>query len=99
MVAVVAVLTVDVLLVSAKPGSPLIDQKLTQSYSEYLEQMFSAPIVVVGSTRSDTLVRGPFPSIWIGSLLQLRKVIIGAENVLRGDAIPNISPSTTFETC
>jgi hypothetical protein len=87
-VAVVAMLIVAVLLVSVKPEAPLIDQKLTQSDSEYLEQIFSAPIVVVGSILSDTLVRGPVPSVWTRSPLQLRKLKLTIENVLRGGATP-----------
>jgi len=86
--AVVATSVLAALLVSVKPEVPLTDQKLTQSDSEYLEQIFSAPIVVVGSILSDMLVRAPVPSVWTRSPLQLRKLKIRVENVLRGDAIP-----------
>jgi len=86
-VAVVAIFTLAVVLISVKPEAPLIDQKLTHSDSEYLEQIFSAPIVVVGSILSDALVRSPVPSVWTRSPLQLRKLKISVENVLRGDAI------------
>ena len=69
--------------------SRLIDQKLTHTDSEYLDRIFSSPIVVVGVILSDTLVRRPVPSHWDAqTLLQLRKLKIRVENVLRGDVIP-----------
>lgn len=63
----------------------LVYQKPTASDSEYLAQVFAAPIVVVGVIESDTLVRGPARSD--GALVQLRKLKIRVENVLRGDAV------------
>lgn len=63
----------------------LVFQKGTSSDSEYLTKVFAAPIVVVGAIQSDTLVRGPIHSD--GMLIQLRKLKVRVENVLRGDAV------------
>lgn len=72
-------------------GSPrLIDYKSTHSESEYHQQIFSSPIVVVGVILSDTLVRNRVPSHWDRqTLLQFRKLKVRVENVLRGDSIPS----------
>src|ERR1017187_2112764 len=64
----------------------LVFQKGTSSDSEYLKQVFAAPIVVVGAIESDTLVRGPIHAD--GVTIQLRKLKVRVENVLRGDVIP-----------
>lgn len=62
----------------------LVFQKPASSDSDFA-QVFAAPIVVVGVIESDTLVRGPtHPD---GALVQLRKLKIRVENVLRGNAI------------
>lgn len=78
------------LAVGAGCGAPrLIDYKPTHSDSEYRQQIFSSPIVVVGVIESDTLVRNRVPSHWDRqALLQFRKLKIRVENVLRGDSVP-----------
>ena len=71
---------------AAGESSPrLVFQKGTSSDSEYLTKVFAAPIVVVGAIESDTLVRGPIHSD--GMLIQLRKLKVRVENVLRGGAV------------
>ena len=64
----------------------LVFQKGTSSDSEYLAKVFNAPIVVVGAIESDTVVRSPIHSD--GMLIQLRKLKVRVENILRGDAVP-----------
>ena len=75
--------------VAAGCGSPrLIDQKPTQSDAEYLEQVFSSSVVVVGVIVSDTLVR-LVPSHWDSTQrLQFRKLTVDVENILRGGSVP-----------
>ncbi len=52
----------------------------------------SAPIIIVGILRSDTLVRGPVPTHSNPkSPLQLRKLEVQVENVLKGGPIPKLS--------
>jgi len=63
----------------------LVFQEGTSSDSEYIAKIFSAPIVVVGAIESDTLVRGP---AGVDRDIQLRKLSVRIENVLRGDVIP-----------
>ncbi len=65
----------------------LVFQKGTRSDSEYLAKVFNAPIVIVGVIDSDTLVRAPIR--WEGTTIQLRKLKVRVENVLRGNAIPD----------
>jgi hypothetical protein len=86
--AVVATIVPAVLFLSVATRPQLIDYKNIQSDTEYMEQVFAAPIVIVGVIQSDTLVRGPVPSHWTGYPLQLRKLNVKVENVLRGDGIP-----------
>jgi hypothetical protein len=62
----------------------LVFQKSASSGSDFAH-VFAGPIVVVGVIESDTLVRGPTHSD--GALVQLRKLKIPGENVLRGNAI------------
>ena len=53
--------------------------------ADYLTEIFPAPLVVVAVIASDTLVRDPVSSHSdLGLLLQLRKVRVRVENVLRG---------------
>jgi hypothetical protein len=54
-------------------------------HADYLTEIFPAPLVAVAVITSDTLVRGPVHSHWNANLLlQLRKVRVRVENVLRG---------------
>ena len=53
--------------------------------ADYMTEIFPAPLVVVAVIISDTLVRAPVPSHWNANLLlQLRKLRVRVENVLRG---------------
>jgi hypothetical protein len=61
-------------------------QKGTNSDAEYLVKVFTAPIVIVGVIKSDTLVRGPIYSD--GMTIQLRRLKVRVENILRGNALP-----------
>ena len=62
----------------------LVDYPLAHSDSEF-EQIFSAPIVVIGVIVSDTLSRRPIPSHWDpDTALQLRRLDLRVENSLRG---------------
>lgn len=73
-------------LFAASCESPprLIDYNVN---ADYLTEIFPAPLVIVGVIESDALVRSPVPSHRdAGLLLQLRKVKVRIENVLRGDA-------------
>jgi hypothetical protein len=52
----------------------------------------SAPIVIVGTLASDTLVRGPVPMHSDPKYpLQLRKLEVQVENVLKGGPVPKLS--------
>ncbi len=70
-------------------GPRFLDQQSPQSEEDYIAQVSSAPIVIVGVIEADSLVRAPIPSHWNENVpLQLRKLSIRVENVLRGGAIP-----------
>ena len=50
----------------------------------------SAPIIVVGILKADTLVRAPVPQHSDPTYpLQLRNITVQVENVLKGDSIPD----------
>src|SRR5690349_1360946 len=67
----------------AKPPG-LVDYDVN---ADYLTEIFPAPLVVVATISSDTLVRRPVPSRRTPDLLlQLRRVDVRVENVLRGNA-------------
>jgi hypothetical protein len=72
------------LLVMSSCGRP---PRLTDydANADYLTEIFPAPVVVVAVIDSDNLVRKPIPSRRTpGLLLQLRRVDMRVENVLRG---------------
>ncbi len=87
-VAVVAMALFAFLLVSVKPQPRLAFQKSTASESEYLAKVFSAPIVVLAVIQSDTFVHGPTAA---DQNIQLRKLQVRVENVLRGEDIPDVA--------
>jgi hypothetical protein len=62
----------------------LVFQKGTSSDADYIARIFNAPIVVVGSIESDAFVR---LTRQYGIHLQLRKLNVRVENVLRGDLV------------
>jgi hypothetical protein len=82
---VLAVCFLFVIDAGCRSSPRLVFQKGTSSDSEYISKVFSAPIVVVGVIESDTLERGPARG---DRDIQLRKLRVRVENVLRGDVIP-----------
>jgi hypothetical protein len=79
---IAAALTTTFLLARCAAVPKLMPYYLQKPY----ENVFNAPIVIVGVLLSDTPVRPPIPSQRNGGYpLQLRKLSVRVENVLRGN--------------
>jgi hypothetical protein len=86
---VAAVLLIALATALIRLGNPPVLPHLVDQVGRSMRRD-AAPIVVVGLLVSDTLVRNPVPAYSEPhSPLQLRKLTVKVENVLRGEAIPD----------